>query len=138
MRNKELAAIFKSMAESFSALSNYYASDNESDDAKDTSEKTQKDEYVSDSDETNETSSDDVTNTDSEKNTETAENNDTKIYSDVEVRSALGHKANIDEGKYKHEVKDLVKKYSSDGKFGSIPKEKYSELMKELEEIGNV
>ena len=60
-----------------------------------------------------------------------------KTYKDVEVRAALGEKAKVDNKKYKPEVKALVEKYSSDGTFTGIPADKYTELMDELEGIGN-
>ena len=60
-----------------------------------------------------------------------------KTYKDVEVREALGQKAKADGRKYKADVKALVEKYSTDGTFKGIDETKYTELMKELEEIGN-
>ena len=62
---------------------------------------------------------------------------ESKTYTDVEVRSALGEKAKANDRKYKPEVKALVEKYSSDGTFTGISSDKYTELMKELEGIGN-
>jgi hypothetical protein len=61
----------------------------------------------------------------------------TKTYEDVEVRAALGEKAKIDGKKYKPDVKALVEKYSTDNTFSGIPADKYNDLMKELEGIGN-
>lgn len=60
-----------------------------------------------------------------------------KTYKDVEVRAALGEKAKVENKKYKPEVKALVEKYSNDGTFTGIPADKYTELMTELEGIGN-
>lgn len=60
-----------------------------------------------------------------------------KTYEDVEVRAALGEKAKIDGKKYKPDVKALVEKYSNDKTFSGIPADKYKDLMKELEGIGN-
>ena len=54
-----------------------------------------------------------------------------------EVRAALARKAQEDGKKYRPDVKALVQKYSTDGTFIHIPPEKYPELMKELEAIGN-
>lgn len=62
---------------------------------------------------------------------------DPKTYKDVEVRAALGEKARVENKKYKPEVKSLVEKYSTDGTFTGIPADKYTELMTELEGIGN-
>ena len=45
--------------------------------------------------------------------------------------------AKIDGCKYKVEVKELVAKYSSDGTLTKVPEDKYSELMAELEVVGN-
>ena len=60
-----------------------------------------------------------------------------KTYKDVEVRAALGEKAKVENKKYKPQVKALVEKYSNDGTFTGIPADKYTELMTELEGIGN-
>lgn len=68
---------------------------------------------------------------------ENLKESDIKTYTDVEVRSALGEKAKVENRKYKPEVKALVEKYSSDGTFTGISSDKYTELMKELEGIGN-
>ena len=54
-----------------------------------------------------------------------------------EVRAALARKAQEDGKKYRPDVKALVQKYSTDGTFIHIPPEKYSELMNDLEAIGN-
>ena len=62
---------------------------------------------------------------------------ESKMYTSVEVRTALGAKAKIEDRKYKSEVKALVEKYSNDKTFTGIPEERYTELMKELEGIGN-
>ncbi|MBQ6231536.1 MAG: hypothetical protein IJJ74_10530 [Eubacterium sp.] len=60
-----------------------------------------------------------------------------KAYTDVEVRAALAEKNKLDGKKYSPQVKALVVKYSADGTFSGIPEEKYTELMTELEGIGN-
>ena len=60
-----------------------------------------------------------------------------KTYTDVEVRAALGEKAKVENRKFKPAVKALVEKYSNDGTFTGIPADKYTELMTELEGIGN-
>lgn len=60
-----------------------------------------------------------------------------KTYTDVEVRAALAEKNKLENKKYSPQVKALVTKYSTDGTFSGIPEEKYTELMTELEGIGN-
>ena len=60
-----------------------------------------------------------------------------KTYTDVEVRAALAKKNKLENKKYSPQVKALVTKYSKDGTFSGIPEEKYTELMTELEGIGN-
>lgn len=69
--------------------------------------------------------------------TKEAKEDEPKTYKDVEVRAALGEKAKVENKKYKPEVKALVEKYSNDGTFTGIPADKYTELMTELEGIGN-
>ena len=60
-----------------------------------------------------------------------------KTYKDVDVRAALAEKNKLENKKYSPQVKALVTKYSTDGTFSGIPAEKYTELMTELEGIGN-
>ena len=60
-----------------------------------------------------------------------------KTYTDVEVRAALAEKNKLENKKYSPQVKALVTKYSTDGTFSGIPAERYTELMTELEGIGN-
>ena len=121
MKNKELAALFKTIADSFSALSEIYSSAEEPPKAKLKKEKAPKtdDNAPAESPPTEEKSEEPVT------------------YTDVEVRAALGEKAKVENKKYKPEVKALVEKYSNDGTFTGIPADKYTELMTELEGIGN-
>lgn len=54
-----------------------------------------------------------------------------------DVRLLLSKKASEDEGRYKVQVKDLVRKYANGGSLTDIPPAKYEELLKELEVIGN-
>lgn len=42
-----------------------------------------------------------------------------------------------DAGKHKADVKGIVAKYSSDGTLSGIPADKYSEVVAELEVVGN-
>lgn len=60
-----------------------------------------------------------------------------KTYKDVDVRAALAEKNKLENKKYSPQVKALVTKYSTDGTFSGIPAERYTELMTELEGIGN-
>ncbi len=120
MRNNEIAALYKTIADSFSALSEIYSSEGEQPKAKPKKEKPPK---------TDESS---VKDTPTEEVSET-----TKTYTDVEVRAALAEKNKLDGKKYSPQVKALVVKYSADGTFSGIPEEKYTELMTELEGIGN-
>ena len=69
--------------------------------------------------------------------TEVSKEVTTSVYKDVEVRAALGEKAKVDGKKYKPAVKALVEKYSTDNTFSGIPADKYTDLMNELEGIGN-
>ena len=101
MRNKEIAELFKTIADSFQALSEIYSSATEE--------------------------------TPQPKTTVKKE----KTYTKEEVRALLSQKAKIDGCKYKVEVKELVAKYSSDGTLTKVPEDKYSELMAELEVVGN-
>ena len=111
MTDVDVATLFKTIADSFAALSELYTSE--------TGLGTRK--------------------ADSEPRLPAAEpsdTNETTIYHSEEVRAALGRKAQEDGRKYRAEVKALVKRYSSDGTFIKVPAEKYPELMKELKELG--
>lgn len=54
-----------------------------------------------------------------------------------DVRLLLSKKASEDEGRYKVQVKNLVRKYANGGSLTDIPPEKYGDLLQELEVIGN-
>ncbi|SDZ96133.1 hypothetical protein SAMN02745687_01226 [Lachnospiraceae bacterium NK3A20] len=54
-----------------------------------------------------------------------------------DVRLLLSKKASEDEGRYKVQVKNLVRKYANGGSLTDIPPEKYEELLRELEVIGD-
>ena len=58
-------------------------------------------------------------------------------YTKEKVRELLSEVAAKEEGKYKAQVKDLVKKYADGGSLKDIPEDKYSDLVAELEVIGN-
>ena len=52
-----------------------------------------------------------------------------------EVRALLAAKAAEDGGRHKTAVKALVGKYANGGTLGKVPKEKYPELLKDLEAL---
>lgn len=53
------------------------------------------------------------------------------------VREILADKAAAEDGKYKAQVKDLVKKYANGGALKDIPEDQYSALIDELGVIGD-
>lgn len=116
---KDVSELFKTIGESFLALSEIYATGN-APQTKESSkkEKPAKVEKAAPAEETP---------------TET----ETKTYTKEDVRALLSKKAKVDDCKYKAEVKALVAKYSSDGTLTKVPEDKYSELMAELEVVGN-
>lgn len=120
MKNTEVAALFKTIADSFQALSDIYSSTEDAPQPKAKKEKPAK-------------ASEPEPNTDTPAETET----DVKTYTKEEVRATLSQKAKLDGCKYKSEVKAIVAKYSEDGTLTKVPEDKYSELMAELEVVGN-
>ena len=54
-------------------------------------------------------------------------------YSKEDVRSILAKKANEAEGRFKTEVKALVRKYGNGGSLTDVPTESYPALVKEVE-----
>ena len=58
-------------------------------------------------------------------------------YTKEQVRELLSAKAAAEDGKYKAQVKDLVKKYADGGSLKDIPEDKYADLVAELEVVGN-
>ena len=120
MRNKEIAELFKTIADSFQALSDIYSS---TEDAPQPKAKKEKPAKASEPEPNTDTPAEPVT--------------EGKTYTKEEVRAMLSQKAKIDGCKYKVEVKELVAKYSSDGTLTKVPEDKYSELMAELEVVGN-
>lgn len=123
MKNKDLAAIYKTIADSFQALSDYYSSSTEETPQPKATEKKEKPTKVSELVPATDTPAEPVT--------------EEKTYTKEDVRAMLSQKAKIDGCKYKVEVKELVAKYSSDGTLTKVPEDKYSELMAELEVVGN-
>lgn len=123
MKNTEAASLFKTIADSFMALSKIYSSATEQTEQPKATAKKEKPAKVSEPAPAADTLADPVT--------------EEKTYIKEEVRAMLSQKAKIDGCKYKVEVKELVAKYSSDGTLTKVPEDKYPELMAELEVVGN-
>ena len=56
-----------------------------------------------------------------------------KKYTKEEVRAALAAKSSADNGKYRNEVKALVKKYSNGGSLTNVNEDDYPSLLAEVE-----
>ena len=124
MKNSEVATLFKTIADSFQSLSDIYSSaPEETPKPKAKEAKEAKVETPAPAEETS-----------AEAETPVEE---AKTYTKEEVRATLAQKAKLDGGKYKNDVKAMVAKYSSDGTLTNVPEDKYSELMAELEVVGN-
>ena len=123
MKNTDVASLFKTIADSFQALSEIYSSATEETEQPKATGKKEKPVKVSELAPATDTPAEPVT--------------EEKTYTKEEVRAMLSQKAKIDGCKYKVEVKELVAKYSSDGTLTKVPEDKYSELMAELEVVGN-
>ena len=123
MKNTEVASLFKTIADSFQALSEIYSSATEETEQPKATGKKEKPVKVSEPAPATDAPAEPVT--------------EEKTYSKEDVRAMLSQKAKIDGCKYKVEVKELVAKYSSDGTLTKVPEDKYSELMAELEVVGN-
>ena len=123
MKNTEVASLFKTIADSFMALSEIYSSATEETEQPKATGKKEKPAKVSEPVPAVDTPAEPVT--------------EEKTYTKEGVRAMLSQKAKIDGCKYKVEVKELVAKYSSDGTLTKVPEDKYSELMAELEVVGN-
>ena len=123
MKNTDVASLFKTIADSFQALSEIYSSATEETEQPKATGKKEKPVKVSEPAPATDAPAEPVT--------------EEKTYSKEDVRAMLSQKAKIDGCKYKVEVKELVAKYSSDGTLTKVPEDKYSELMAELEVVGN-
>lgn len=121
MKNSEVATLFKTIADSFQSLSDIYSSAPE-----ETPKPKAKEAKVETPAPAEETSAEAETPVE-----------EAKTYTKEEVRATLAQKAKLDGGKYKNDVKAMVAKYSSDGTLTNVPEDKYSELMAELEVVGN-
>lgn len=122
MKNKEIAELFGTIADSFFALRDIYAA---STDEKPQQKTTKKDKPAKQAKQ--------VPVADIEKGTST----ETTTYTKEDVRSMLAQKAKADGGRYKADVKGIVAKFSSDGTLTGVPEEKYPELVADLGVIGN-
>ena len=122
MKNKEMAELFKTIADSFTRLSEIYSSAEEVEQPKPTGKKEKPAKAAEPS---------------PVEESVTEENTEPVTYTKEEVRAKLAQKAKADGGKYKGEVKGIVAKFSSDGTLTGVPADKYSELVAELEVVGN-
>lgn len=120
MKNKEVAALLKTIGENFLALSNIYSSS--------------EDDFPLAEESPSETVSSSV---ETETTAEPKAESESKAYTKEEVRALLAQKAKADEGIYKAQVKAIVSKYSADGTLTKVPQEKYPELVADLEVVGN-
>lgn len=57
----------------------------------------------------------------------------TKKYTKEDVRAVLAAKSNADSGKYRNDVKALVKKYANGGSLTNISEDDYPSLLAEVE-----
>lgn len=123
MKNKEIAKLYRAIADGFAKLSEIYSSEDT-----EQPKSVKKDKSVK-----------------AEKKTEPApaeesaaeEKSEPVTYTKEEVRAKLAQMSKADAGKYKADVKGIVAKYSSDGTLSGIPTDKYSEVVAELEVVGN-
>lgn len=125
MKNKELAVLYRTIADDFAKLSEYYSSDDA-----EQPKAIKKDKPVK-----------------TEKKTETAPaeesvpdegSTEAVTYTKEDVRAKLAEVSKAEAGKSKADVKGIVAKYSSDGTLSGIPADKYAEVVAALEVVGNV
>lgn len=122
MKNAELAQIYKTLGDSFLKLSSIYSS---SDNTEDTVSVTKEEMHVK------------VDKPAPVEETSKEVKEESIVYTKEDVRAKLAQKAKGDGGKYKGDVKGIVAKFSSDGTLTGVPADKYSELVAELEVVGN-
>lgn len=123
MKNKELAELYRTIADGFAKLSEYYSSeDAEQPKAvkKDKPVKTEK-----------------KTEPSSVEESATEDSTEPVTYTKEEVRAKLAQMSKAEAGKYKADVKSIVAKYSSDGTLSGIPADKYADVVAALEVVGN-
>ena len=123
MKEKEVAKLFKTIADSFTRLSEiYYSTEGVAQPkAPAKKEKPTQTEKVSEA----------VQEGSPEKESETT------TYTKEDVRARLAQKAKTEAGKYKADVKKIVATFSSDGTLTGVPADKYPEVIAALEVIGN-
>lgn len=122
MKNAELVQLYKTIGDSFLKLSNIYSSSNN---AECTISATKEEKPVK------------VDKPAPVEETAKEVKEESIVYTKEDVRAKLAQKAKADGGKYKGEVKSIVAKFSSDGTLTGVPADKYSELVAELEVVGN-
>lgn len=122
MKNAELSQIYKTLGDSFLKLSSIYSS---SDNTEGTVSVTKEEKPVK------------VDKPAPVEETAKEVKEESIVYTKEDVRAKLAQKAKADGGKYKGEVKGIVAKFSSDGTLTGVPADKYSELVAELEVVGN-
>ena len=123
MKEKEVAKLFKTIADSFTRLSEIYSSTEDVTQPKAPAkkEKPAKTEKVPET----------VHECSPEKESETS------TYTKEDVRARLAQKAKEDAGKYKADVKKIVATFSSDGTLTGVPADKYPEVIAAFEVISN-
>lgn len=68
---------------------------------------------------------------------EIPEKEEPKVWTREEIRGMLAAKANEADGKYKPQVKAIVRKYGNGGSLKDIPEENYPDVAAELEELAD-
>lgn len=122
MKNKEIAELLETIADSFMTLRDIYAT---SSDEKTQLKSTKEDKPAKQPKQ--------VPEADAEQETSVK----TATYTKEDVRAMLAQKAKADGGRFKADVKEIVAKFSSDGTLTGVPEDKYSELVADLEVLGN-
>lgn len=122
MKNKEMAELFKTIADSFTRLSEIYSSAEEAEQHMPTGKKEKPVKAAEPSP---------IEESAIEGNTEPV------TYTKEEVRAKLAQMSKAEAGKYKADVKGIVAKYSSDGTLSGIPADKYADVVAALEVVGN-
>ena len=124
MENATMSALFRTIADNFTKLSELCASAEESEKP-----------IMSSGDKlTNVEQKLKTTPTEESPVEETPEN---KAYTKEDVRAKLAQMSKADEGKYKADVKAIVARYSSDGRLSGIPADKYADVVAALEVVCN-
>jgi len=123
MKNRELAELYRTIADGFAKLSEYYSSEDS-----EQPKVVKKDKPVK---EEKKTEPAPVEESATEGNTEPV------TYTKEEVRAKLAQMSKAEAGKYKADVKGIVAKYSSDGTLSGIPADKYADVVAALEVVGN-